>query len=170
MRRATFYDIDIFIITWAFQSTLSVRRATRAALMRHICLYLISIHALREESDLGNGLQGYMQYNFNPRSPWGERRKQCGIDVISISISIHALREESDVTGLLATILQTLFQSTLSVRRATITACTEVAIIINFNPRSPWGERHKQAHSLLILSTISIHALREESDQLILLL
>ena len=102
----------------------------------------ISIHALREESDPSRTNETYMLIShFNPRSPWGERLGQCGIDFISISISIHALGVVSDVTGLLATILQTLFQSTLSVRRATITACTEVAIIINFNPRSPWGER-----------------------------
>ena len=55
-----------------FQSTLSVRRATRATAI-HGELKLISIHALREESDTGQRAQFATDY-----------------------ISIHALREESD--------------------------------------------------------------------------
>ena len=58
----------------AFQSTLSVRRATVAPVVHHVGLR-ISIHALREESD--------------SRMPlWHDLRQ----------ISIHALREESDPT------------------------------------------------------------------------
>ena len=34
----------------------------------------------------------------------------------------------------------------------------------NFNPRSPWGERHAPAQHTLFIWQISIHALREESD------
>ena len=55
-----------------FQSTLSVRRATNA--IRDINLVnLISIHALREESD-----------------------DDYGRGTLDLPISIHALREESD--------------------------------------------------------------------------
>ena len=57
-----------------FQSTLSVRRATDAHLRVKPSKKEISIHALREESDLD-------------RLPRIHRRS---------SISIHALREESD--------------------------------------------------------------------------
>ena len=57
----------------AFQSTLSVRRATRNHL-KQVVKQLISIHALREESDY-SGLGGN------------------GVG----TISIHALREESDL-------------------------------------------------------------------------
>ena len=55
-----------------FQSTLSVRRATEVKMGSEMCSH-ISIHALREESDL---------------SATGGRN--------TIEISIHALREESD--------------------------------------------------------------------------
>ena len=79
----------------------------------------ISIHALREESD-----------DFVP------------VDVEEQEISIHALREESDfITSNFALNVLKLFQSTLSVRRATFL-------------RAMW----------LRDISISIHALREESD------
>ena len=55
-----------------FQSTLSVRRATIAEHRERVSV-AISIHALREESDVGLA---------------------CGGRVLAISI--HALREESD--------------------------------------------------------------------------
>ena len=57
----------------AFQSTLSVRRATEPDAFVHDLLG-ISIHALREESDI----------------PHVSRNRR-------IDISIHALREESDI-------------------------------------------------------------------------
>ena len=65
-------------MTAKFQSTLSVRRATAGRL----CLEphrLISIHALRKESD---------PVASAVREP-------------AVSISIHALRKESDVVGVL---------------------------------------------------------------------
>ena len=37
-------------------------------------------------------------------------------------------------------------------------------MILNFNPRSPWGERHSAGLNDLTKDSISIHALREESD------
>ena len=59
----------------------------------------ISIHALREESDL---------------------KKKREIFHIFYFISIHALREESDELSACLVVDISLFQSTLSVRRATI--------------------------------------------------
>ena len=56
-------------------------------------------------------------------------------------ISIHALREESDIVRWLGVVPDCVFQSTLSVRRATV---------INTSAK--------------VNSIISIHALREESD------
>ena len=55
---------------------------------------------------------------FNPRSPWGERLAY------------------DDFKGLLD-----IFQSTLSVRRATYRRALPVLNHSYFNPRSPWGER-----------------------------
>ena len=61
--------------------------------------------------------------------------------VTQSGISIHALHEESDSDSIKASIDNIKFQSTLSMRRATITA----------------------GHAP-VFSTISIHALHEESD------
>ena len=122
------------LVTFVFQSTLSMRRATRRS---SICRVQsgISIHALHEESD------------WLPVQRRQHRR-----------ISIHALHEESDgnvkFTGSGAQ-----FQSTLSMRRATplfrhIESFTRISIhalheesdpafstyrifYANFNPRSP---------------------------------
>ena len=101
-----------------FQSTLSVRRATL------------------QKSRLDNLL-----FDFNPRSPWGERL--CW----AISKSITSL-----------------FQSTLSVRRATQSSYCYWRPKSHFNPRSPWGERRNRAIATGVRRAISIHALREESD------
>ena len=51
-----------------FQSTLSVRRATKSTdvLFGLLC---ISIHALREESDTFACKSFYNRQHFNPRSP-----------------------------------------------------------------------------------------------------
>ena len=63
--------------------------------------------------------------------------------MFSFHISIHALRKESDQSGMSDYIAEIIFQSTLSVRRAT------------------GGLREDHGHAL-----ISIHALRKESDPL----
>ena len=56
----------------SFQSTLSARRATIYQ-KRDYRLHMISIHALREESDIDSrGIINELFY-FNPRSPRGER-------------------------------------------------------------------------------------------------
>ena len=78
-----------------FQSTPSARRATSVVNWLTRCV-VISIHALREESDGTEvGFSG-VSYNFNPRPPRGERRLCQGIRWAFSPISIHALREESD--------------------------------------------------------------------------
>ena len=80
--------------------------------------YYISIHAPREGSDkLCDSLSCFFR-NFNPRSPWRERRTRCDCRCKYRKISIHAPREGSDNKPFLV------FQG-----------------IINFNPRSPWRER-----------------------------
>ena len=81
---------------------------------------VISIHALREESDQGGAAAGKPVTDFNPRPPRGER--------LVFSRAARSLA---------------VFQSTPSARRAT--------------PARP-AESHDQR--------ISIHALREESDLL----
>ena len=101
-----------------FQSTLSMRRATLRGHVDRV-VQPISIHALHEESDL------------------------CSYPSPSaVAISIHALHEESDrVHTTFDSKVLSLFQSTISMRRAT--------------HHVGWRGTH---------ITISIHALHEESD------
>ena len=99
---------------------------------------MISIHALREESDRKKLYRLWVGWDFNPRSPWGERL---------ISILQKARRF--------------IFQSTLSVRRATIQCCTAYENKLYFNPRSPWGERlltavWRQPTLMTFQSTLSV--------------
>ena len=95
MRRAT-GDKYVLGKPSEFQSTLSMRRATGpyASDSRNM---VISIHALHEESDIRpNGAEGVL------------------------FISIHALHEESDLAVGGARLAAVQFQSTLSMRRATV--------------------------------------------------
>ena len=75
----------------------------------------ISIHALRKESDRAPRFGG----------------------AVSAGISIHALRKESDHAASFQVCRSLVFQSTLSVRRATSSASIYAHTIRNFNPRSP---------------------------------
>ena len=100
-----------------FQSTLSLRRATKAWAYLDLIMN-ISIHALLAESD--------------PISR--------GAD-IHTPISIHALLAESDV-------------HLVQVRRGNL----------DFNPRSPCGERPEMVDRMALRRNISIHALLAESD------
>ena len=56
------------------------------------------------------------------------------------------------------------FLSTLSLRRATNTLDKDKALIPNFYPRSPCGERPVEPQLQKIAEEISIHALLAESD------
>ena len=67
VRRAT-YGMTTVRTGDVFQSTLSVRRAT-ARLVGVVQFQLISIHALREESDPTHGVRPTSPPHFNPRSP-----------------------------------------------------------------------------------------------------
>ena len=126
-----------------FLSTPSARRATKLA-HPDGCQELISIHALREESDHCNLLE---------RQP--------------ADISIHALREESD-----AQIVQR-YESSIDFyprppRGERPSTSTRTACTCDFYPRPPRGERPVPCVVADDLSEISIHALREESDLLLL--
>ena len=127
---------------------------------------VISIHALREEGDASVLTVICDTWNFYPRPPRGGRRR-AGRRLFSVS----------------------LFLSTPSARRATISSRSGSAGRRNFYPRPPRGGRLPDTSDkytiYLFLSTpsarratlqvrcpcggciISIHALREEGDALI---
>ena len=149
-----------------FQSTLSMRRATDTARIVEKPTR-ISIHALHEESDSTNACRSSSSVHISihalhEESDPIEAKAKCPSDYISIhalheesdacwspepdssrQISIHALHEESDVTSSATRSACSIFQSTLSMRRA-----TRRTIVLS--------ERQG----------ISIHALHEESDNL----
>ena len=123
-----------------FQSTLPVRGATAEGAST-LASGSISIHAPRTGSDYSAYWRSSASYNFNPRSPYGERRLYgfCGpnFDIFQSTlpvrgatrtnppgrgvrhISIHAPRTGSDDWGDMETRLPLVFQSTLPVRGAT---------------------------------------------------
>ena len=124
--------------------------------------------------------------NFNPRSPWGERQEP-------ISGTARTLEFQSTLPVGGATLeqlqqgLRVLFQSTLPVGGATHQGALGLSSrsisihaprggsdppgasfyskILNFNPRSPWGERPFLTISFFRIVPISIHAPRGGSDK-----
>ena len=100
-----------------FQSTLSLRRATSPARRPPRPSIFQSTLSLRRATGHFPA-KGPHSYDFNPRSPCGERPQFPGLGLRVLE-----------------------FQSTLSLRRATeISGCVK-GRILNFNPRSPCGER-----------------------------
>ena len=100
-----------------FQSTLPVGGATDGRNLLEDIIR-ISIHAPRGGSDCFRFQSYFLLYNFNPRSPWGERP---GLGI--------------------KTVPRSGFQSTLPVGGATLEKVEGYHLRHDFNPRSPWGER-----------------------------
>ena len=145
-----------------FQSTLSVRRATGTR--RHPSHErVISIHALRKESDLAATVP---RGCFSFQSTLSVRRA-TRISVFrfhAIRISIHALRKESDWMSRKIGSVCAKFQSTLSVRRATHLPRLSLSITLfqsTLSVRRATSHRTEPQRPNL---RISIHALRKESD------
>ena len=112
--------------------------------VRSVVLHFrISIHALLAESDTPWGLNwcaGFLFLStlslrratsttgdlaqtvsdFYPRSPCGERLKLSALHAIVVVISIHALLAESDHARCPRPVIDKIFLSTLSLRRATL--------------------------------------------------
>jgi len=168
-----------------FQSTLPAWGAT-AACARLARLLQISIHAPRVGSDVVVYGMVMRFVDFNPRSPRGERHSSSANKVVhgkfqstlpawgatvrarawdvSAPISIHAPRVGSDVE---------LFRVRLAFRRISIHAPrvgSDGGVSrfhgseVNFNPRSPRGERRCCHCSCGCGQVISIHAPRVGSD------
>mgnify|MGYP006869297952 CR=1 FL=1 len=124
-----------------FLSTLSLRRATLIALLcRHSHPYFYPRSPCGERPS-PFPFRASSSFYFYPRSPCGERR--------------------SDIFPVLRF---SLFLSTLSLRRATVSLQRWAAHLCDFYPRSPCGERLKLPPPPPLLLPISIHALLAESD------
>ena len=169
----------------------------------------ISIHALREEGDATARKWTTRPTHFYPRPPRGGR-PTCQMPVLRhcayfyprpprggrrehpesfeqpVCISIHALREEGDFDLSKISMMDMIFLSTPSARRATFLKYRLIHQLYHFYPRPPRGGRRTLAVANLavhiFLSTpsarratgkptrpaasadISIHALREEGD------
>ena len=96
-----------------------MRRATRAVLDK-VGALSISIHALHEESDVAqareNAIVSYISIHaLHEESDVAQARENAIVSYISI----HALHEESDFYIIVDSDYSTVFQSTLSMRRAT---------------------------------------------------
>ena len=116
------------------------RAGSDVSLRRPRPLIGISIHAPRAGSDLSPISPAPPPRYFNPRSPCGERRPS-NIDR-TISVLFQSTLPVRGATGLSAQIAgQFLFQSTLPVRGATGFPSCRGFCVLNFNPRSPCGER-----------------------------
>ena len=131
----------IWACTNRFLSTLSLRRATSEAVACGPNAD-ISIHALLAESD-------------------GDKDQ---VVKCLAHISIHALLAESDPITCCPPMPRAVFLSTLSLRRATALRSPRIALMVDFYPRSPCGERLLLQYSRKNISSISIHALLAESD------
>ena len=79
-------------------------------------------------------------------------------------ISIHALHEESDDIYMDAALAFCIFQSTLSMRRATIDGLMEIAHAIDISIHALHEESDRFHRDFGDFAAISIHALHEESD------
>ena len=84
----------------------------------------------------------YWNRYFNPRSPHGERLRLRIFQRHAPLISIHAPRTGSDELLDDGTALADGFQSTLPARGATRSSPHHTMDVVDFNPRSPHGERH----------------------------
>ena len=126
----------------------------------------ISIHALREEGDLGNVAHSALQKIFLSTP---SARRATGAPPFALSartISIHALREEGDGRRADTPLHFLPFLSTPSARRATATVgFIATACRISIHALREEGDLILQ--NLRFDINISIHALREEGDLMI---
>ena len=201
-------EMVFLVLTELFQSTLPARGATKAIFVT-LTYRNISIHAPREGSDrtprltlIGKklfqstlpargatpdgGTEQFGNYDFNPRSPRGERPPRWWDSSEWRRISIHAPREGSDPSSFRSDTTMMRFQSTLPARGATTRPpCNIAPMLISIHaPREgsdaaasdsaadcsifqstlPARGATRWRWSILRINIISIHAPREGSD------
>ena len=117
MRSASHADGKQVVQGWLFQSTRSMRSAS-SPLFTSPTYLTISIHALHAERVLQHRFPAYAQPYFNPRAPCGARP--------SVMLPCTDAKE---------------FQSTRSMRSASINWPPGPSRPTDFNPRAPCGAR-----------------------------
>ena len=124
---------------------------------------MISIHALREEGDVAQGLFLVGGYQF--LSTPSARRATQGWhhDHHGQQISIHALREEGDIERICVHSSESDFYPRPP-RGGRHGHVYPSLLRANFYPRPPRGGRRSRLPRARHLQAISIHALREEGD------
>ena len=123
----------------------------------------ISIHAPRTGSDIAI-LAECAKRRISIHAPRTGSDRGCRKPVRRVDISIHAPRTGSDAGTKRGTSRQKGFQSTLPARGATLVGKEELYRRLNFNPRSPHGERRLRQYRAKNRQRISIHAPRTGSD------
>ena len=117
-----------------------MRRATAVCIGNGIA-EVISIHALRGESDPWLLPLRSSTHNFNPRPPRGERPLAVTAQTCSSSYFNPRPPRGERLASNVALTHTVVFQSTPSARRATYQFPLCVSSLCYFNPRPPRGER-----------------------------
>ena len=146
-----------------FQSMLPVGGATSLSSWLHLRLTNFNSRSPRGERQESTQIRYFHPY-FNPRSPRGERLgARSSVSAPSLFQSTLSVGRATRTSGRLCN--SNRFQSTLSEGRATLCSLILVSKLSYFNPRSPRGERPPQSAFPGACPLISIHALRGESDK-----
>ena len=123
----------------------------------------ISIHAPRTGSDLPQERNSYDNRQFQSTLPARGATRILFARYNDTLISIHAPRTGSD-TGK----LELHFDKSISIHAprtgSDMQRVAQTGVAVNFNPRSPHGERHELKEKLCEELQISIHAPRTGSD------
>ena len=157
--------LTISPLKFAFQSTLPAWGATRVG-RSCLCVDLISIHAPRMGSDKVRFF-ACGEYGISIHAP------RMGSDNNDPAAYFDFVQFQSTLPAWGATvfsvpnILVALFQSTLPAWGATLPRITISFVLLNFNPRSPHGERLCPCSAIGVWG-ISIHAPRMGSDMFLL--
>ena len=106
----------------------------------------------------------FYSYNFNPRSPHGERLFSTLRKSSRFLFQSTLPARGATIWKYHHTVTFLAFQSTLPARGATPDEPRQVRRVNHFNPRSPHGERPHDCYSTGLIVPISIHAPRTGSD------
>ena len=147
-----------------FLSTPSARRATPAANSHELQFSDFYPRPPRGGRRFPAWHKTYSKSNFYPRPPRGGRPDFCQFITCIVTISIHALREEGDEDSKLACTELTVFLSTPSARRATLSRMAQNLQQVKFLSTPSARRATDQQAEIDSYLEISIHALREEGD------